>query len=379
MTRVTPTPTRRRAVLLLVGLAVLLLAGHVVPPALINLMKLQDTGVTATYRSEATPARMLDLVALRDSEPVAGQAGREECAAGDSAPLSCFQVAGPARVERTTRTEKTAAYLEAEVSAQLTLTVSGEPRLLIDDVRRISRDSNFPVPEPSGVTRITLPDLPEFSSPAAEAPAVREGLQWFFPFKTERRSYLYFDVLAQESTPIDYVGEIEVAGLDAWEFSQTVAPRPLPEPDLAELFTGPAARFYPAAELADRGLAADTPVDLIPHYTAERTVFLEPETGVVLDWEETWHIYLAAEGEAAAPAEGEFSPRTLLHVATGWDADTREQQEHQARPDLGILRGLQILSWVADAAALVLIILLVRGVITRRAARSRALSAPVEH
>ena len=364
---------------LLIGVAVALVAGHVAPPLIINLMKLQDTNVSSTYRAAPAEAQLLDVAAFRDGAPTPGNAGREECADGESAPLSCFHVTGPAQVERTTATAPAEKYIEADVTTHITVDVAGQTALEIEDELRISRDSNFPVPEPRAHTEVTSPAL---RIDAAGEPAVREGLQWFFPFTTERRSYLYFDVLAQEPTPIDYVGETEVSGLEAWEFSQTLDGTALPWPS-EETFFGPAERFYTPAERTDRGFADDTAVALEPYYAVDRTVFVEPETGTVLDVRETLHLYLATDDEDAADliaaTDGAAHPlRTLLHTDADWDADTREQQADKARPDLAVLRGLQILAWVANAVALALIAALVVHVVRVRGNRARSLTAPAE-
>ena len=66
MKRSTTTPNRRWMLWLLIGVAVALVAGHVAPPLLINLMKLQDTNVSSTYRTAPAEAQLLDVAAFRD-------------------------------------------------------------------------------------------------------------------------------------------------------------------------------------------------------------------------------------------------------------------------------------------------------------------------
>jgi hypothetical protein len=377
--RSTTTPNRRWMLWPLIGVAVALLAGHVAPPLIINLMKLQDTNVSSTYRTAPAEAQLLDVAAFRDASPTPGNADREECTDEETAPVGCFRITGPAQVERTTATAPAKDYIEADVTTHISVDVAGDTALEIEDELRISRDSTFPVPEPHAHTHITFPTL---QIDAAGEPEVREGLQWFFPFTTERRSYLYFDVLAQAPTPIDYVGETEVSGLEAWEFAQTLEGTALSWPS-DEAFFGPAERFYSPAERAERGFEDDTAVALDPYYAVGRTVVVEPETGTVLDVQETWHAYLATDDEDAADllaaADGAAHPlRTLLYTDADWDAGTREQQADQARPDLAVLRGLQILAWVANAVAVALIALLVVHIVRVRDRRARTLTAPAE-
>ena len=49
-----------------------------------------------------------------------------------------------------------------------------------------------------------------------------DGLSYRFPFHTEKRTYLYFDPIAQKAFDANYSGEEDVNGLTAYRFTQNV-------------------------------------------------------------------------------------------------------------------------------------------------------------
>lgn len=386
------TPGKRRPLIwLAVGAVVAILLGHALPPAMITMMKLLDEGESTTYTSAPAETQMLDVAALLDSEVPEANAGRAECGDPATAPLSCFQLTGPATTEKVVTTSGTDETFETEVDAAMSLSFDGEQVLGIDDHQRVSSDSTFPVPEPAAHTTVTLPRL---DAEVSSTTQVREGLQYFFPFTTERRSYPYFDVLAQQSAPLDYVDETEIGGLDAFKFSQSLEAvnlidalaRSQDSEDysselttaLAERTSGAAERFYSPDELTELGIAADEEVSLQPYYTVDRTAWVEPSTGTILDFHEHRYLYFAgnqeqAQAMAEAAAEGPHPELTLLHTSDEWDAQTKQQQMDTASPIVAQLRGLQILSWFANFAALIFIAGFVITVIRRRERRAREL------
>src|ERR1700756_2203617 len=59
-------------------------------------------------------------------------------------------------------------------------------------------------------------------SPATNIALPHDGLSYRFPFITEKRSYSYFDPIAQKAFEANYSGEEDVNGLTAYKFTQDV-------------------------------------------------------------------------------------------------------------------------------------------------------------
>ncbi|GGW93616.1 DUF3068 domain-containing protein [Streptomyces chryseus] len=69
-------------------------------------------------------------------------------------------------------------------------------------------------------------------------PVRREGIEFKWPFLTEKRDYAYFDAQTRTSAPIHYEGERTFRGMDVYYFEQTVPwtkvkyPRKMPMPGI---------------------------------------------------------------------------------------------------------------------------------------------------
>ncbi|WIM71757.1 porin PorA family protein [Corynebacterium suedekumii] len=200
--------------------ALLFMAGSFIAPLTIQLLKPLPTDYDATFRTAETSA----LVAGDTVTPA--NADRPECATPDLAPHSCFvdEVAAVSTQHTTTAATDTRTEITAETTRELLL--DGEPTARLDDEVRLARSSGYPVSDP--VSRLVI-DAPGLPGELAPEPFIRTGLQYFFPFTLERRSYDYFDTTAQLTVPLDYVGEGEHNGHEAYELHHTVTAVPLAE------------------------------------------------------------------------------------------------------------------------------------------------------
>lgn len=61
-------------------------------------------------------------------------------------------------------------------------------------------------------------------------PVKREGIEFKFPFLTEKRDYEYFDAQARTSAPIHYKGTQTFRGVDVYYFEQTIPWTKVPFP-----------------------------------------------------------------------------------------------------------------------------------------------------
>ncbi|MFB7516155.1 DUF3068 domain-containing protein [Streptomyces sp. NPDC056144] len=100
----------------------------------------------------------------------------------------------------------------------------------------------------------------------------REGIEFKWPFLTEKRDYQYFDAQTRTSAPIHYKGTQNFRGLEVYYFEQTVPWTKVPMPK-----TMPIEGITPDV-IASTGLTR--------WYTTKRMFWVEPVTGAPVNGEE---------------------------------------------------------------------------------------------
>ncbi|MFD5256030.1 DUF3068 domain-containing protein [Streptomyces bobili] len=103
-------------------------------------------------------------------------------------------------------------------------------------------------------------------------PVRREGLEFKWPFRTEKRDYEYFDAQARVTAPIHYKGTENFRGLEVYYFEQTI-----PWTQVAMPRTMPVAGITPET-VAKTGTTR--------WYTTVRRFWVEPVTGAPVYGEE---------------------------------------------------------------------------------------------
>jgi hypothetical protein len=103
-------------------------------------------------------------------------------------------------------------------------------------------------------------------------PVKRVGIEFKWPFLTEKRDYQYFDAQARTSAPIHYKGTQNFRGVDVYYFEQTIPWTKVPFPK-----TMPVQGITPAS-LAKTGTTR--------WYTTVRKFWVEPLTGAPVYGEE---------------------------------------------------------------------------------------------
>ena len=103
-------------------------------------------------------------------------------------------------------------------------------------------------------------------------PVKRAGIEFKFPFLTEKRDYEYFDAQARTSAPIHYKGTQTFRGVDVYYFEQTIPWTKVPFPK-----TMPVQGITPAS-IAKTGTTR--------WYTTVRKFWVEPLTGAPVYGEE---------------------------------------------------------------------------------------------
>jgi hypothetical protein len=129
-------------------------------------------------------------------------------------------------------------------------------------------------------------------------PVKHQGLLVKFPFMTEKKTYPFWDGDLGHAVPIKYLGTETLQGLTVYKFAQTIPPTKVGTVD---------------APKSVLGLTGTGNVTADSMYSNERTLWVEPKTGVIIKREEAQDNTLNYGGQ----------PRlTTTKVTTGYDAKT---------------------------------------------------------
>ena len=218
--------------------------------------------------------------------------------------------------------------------------------LLTANVDRVTvdRKTSMPVDNPIGTIQVSG------DKPAEEV--AHTGLQYKFPFNAEQKSYPYFDINARASKDIDFVEATEINGTPVYKYQQTVGPV-----DLSTVVNLPTNKVTLPADTW--GVEGGTePVTMTRWYENTRTVWVEPETGVIVKGEEQLHQYYARE--AGTPEVD------VLKAPITFDENTVEYQIQQAKDGQDKIslfgRTIPIVAGVLGVIALIAgVFLLLRG------------------
>jgi hypothetical protein len=125
------------------------------------------------------------------------------------------------------------------------------------------------------------------------------GLNYKFPFGTERRDYPFFDITMRKATTARYDGEEKINGLETYRFVQRIEPVQLDTREVPGNLVGEATT---ASVEADR------------YYDNVRTVWVEPNTGIIVKGqEETRQVLRGPAGGELVVFAGTltFTPETI--------------------------------------------------------------------
>ncbi|MEU1347110.1 DUF3068 domain-containing protein [Streptomyces sp. NPDC005795] len=103
-------------------------------------------------------------------------------------------------------------------------------------------------------------------------PVSREGIEFKWPFLTEKRDYEYFDAQSRTSSPIHYKGTQNFRGMDVYYFEQTVPWTKVPMPKSMPI------EGVTPEQLAKTGITR--------WYTTKRMFWVDPVTGAPVNGEE---------------------------------------------------------------------------------------------
>ena len=269
---------------------------------------------------------------------------------------------GPARIERLTATAPGFKDSLVDISSVTNVFANTRQWAHIQEFTVRNRESAYQV------TCTTAEVEVKFGQPSTgmrNNSNTREGLQYFFPADTEKRSYPYLDPFMQSARPIDYLKESSRGTLDTFIYQHTIAPVKLADalrnsptqlsgPALAAaetVLTGPAQDFYTASERDRFKLGATTRVVLEPYYSVEREVEVEPITGTVMNVRDNVSLLYATDAQQAAYAPAVGGQRAILVGDFEWDAPSQATVEAQVKTIVKRYQAMQVLSWCGKAIA----------------------------
>lgn len=163
-----------------------------------------------------------------------------------------------------------------------------------------------------------------------DEPAEHSGLVFKFPFGTEQKTYDFWDSTIQQPRPAEFAGEEEIEGLAVYKFVQEIAPTP---------YAAPNATIQVPGSLVD---APEPSVEADRLYSNTRTLWVEPETGVIIKGQEEQRNTLNYEGEDKV---------ITTEVTIAYDDETVQSLVDDYAPDA---RSLKLLRTTVPLVALVL-------------------------
>ncbi|UQV58418.1 DUF3068 domain-containing protein [Corynebacterium pseudodiphtheriticum] len=284
----------------------------------------------------------------------------------------------------------------------------------VDNDVTINRESAIGIPDPT--SRVRFYD--DSRNDNTDTPVVdtglfaRPGIYYAFEPDTQKRSYNFFDLFTQEPLPIDFADTIEQGGdeegdatAEFYEYRHTITAHPLhnsllraysqpqdllspPTPvsalspkildePAAQLFdameiTGPSTDFYTADELADErvtgDLSATDTVTMRPYYSVDRLVWVEPITGQIVNRDEHYEVFLAADGTPAQPAP----ERTVLSTHAKYDSASREEAQDLASKTVRVVERWEAIGFLTTALGIALLAAAVWMIWRHRHSQKRA-------
>ena len=175
----------------------------------------------------------------------------------------------------------------------------------------------------------------EDDKPSTNIALPHEGLTYRFPFNTEKKSYPFFDAIAQKPFDANYDGEDDVNGLSTYRFTQNVgydADGKLVDPiKYASLYDrNEDGEVTARAELW--GLPGDPyePITMTRFYAAQRTFWVDPVTGVIVKAEEHANHYYARDPLQPEMALADYKVTSTEQTVESQVATARDERDRVA-------------------------------------------------
>jgi hypothetical protein len=168
-------------------------------------------------------------------------------------------------------------------------------------------------------------------NPPTAIPLRHDGLAYRFPFHTEKKTYPYFDPIAQKPFDVNYDSQEDVNGLTTYKFTQNVgynADGKLVTPVVYPSLYAGNEDGKVTTSAAMWGLQGGDPneqITMTRYYAAQRTFWVDPVSGTIVKETEHAHHYFARDA---------LKPElTLADYKVTSNEDTVESQVNAARDE----------------------------------------------
>ncbi|WP_158085863.1 DUF3068 domain-containing protein [Mycobacterium arosiense] len=168
-------------------------------------------------------------------------------------------------------------------------------------------------------------------NPPTAMPLRHEGLSYRFPFHTEKKTYPYFDPIAQKAFDVNYDTQEDVNGLTTYKFTQNVGYNadgklvaPVAYPSLLA-GNEDAKQTTSASMWGVQGGDPNEQITMTRYYAAQRTFWVDPVSGTIVKETEHADHYFARD-----PLKPEL---TLADYKVTSNEDTVESQVNAARDE----------------------------------------------
>jgi hypothetical protein len=183
--------------------------------------------------------------------------------------------------------------------------------------------------------------------PSTNVALPHEGLAYRFPFDTEKKTYTYFDPIAQKAYDANYDGEEDVNGLTTYRFTQNVgydADGKLVDPiKYASLYDN-----NEDGEVTARAMIwglpgePDEQITMTRYYAAQRTFWVDPVSGTIVKEQEHANHYYSRD-----PLKPEMALADYKVTSTEQSIESQVASARQERDRIGLWGGVLPISFTA--------------------------------
>ena len=179
---------------------------------------------------------------------------------------------------------------------------------------------------------VQKPRTIEDTKPPTNIALPHEGLAYRFPFNTEKKTYPYFDPIAQKAFDANYDGQEDVNGLTTYRFTQNIgydADGNLVDPiKYASLYDKDEDGEVTArAELWGLPGPPEEPVTMTRFYAAQRTFWVDAVTGVIVKSTEHANHYYARDPVRPEMALADYKVTSSEQTVESRVASARDERD----------------------------------------------------